>query len=127
MEEDFRALVLAIPALSGTVGGRVNWGGSPQGVPHPTIVMTVIDDAAGPTYVGPDGLSQARVQVDCWALTYREAKTVSRAVRDGLDGYRGGRFQGVFLISARDGREGGSDEIERPFRVSLDFHIHWRN
>jgi len=46
-------------------------------------------------------------------------------VRAVLDGYSGGGFQGVFLAGSRDTREGGTNEAERPFRVSLDFITHF--
>ena len=125
MEEAIRARLLATAAVTALCGNRVEWGASGQGSAYPRIVMWTIDDAEGHNLQGPDGHSVGRVQVDCYALTYGASKQLSRAVRAVLDGYSGGGFQGVFLAGSRDTREGGSNEAERPFRVSLDFITHF--
>jgi hypothetical protein len=125
MEEAFRALLLASGEVTALAGTRVNWGAHPQGHALPGIVLNVVSDAEGHTLQGPDGLSEGRVQVDCYALTYREAKLLARAARAALDGASGGGFQGVFLAGTRDGREGGTNEADRPFRVSMDFMVHF--
>ena len=126
MEEAFLTLLLATSGVTALAGTRINWGSHPQGQPLPGVVLTVIDDGEGLTYLGPDGLSQGRVQVDCYGLTYRDAKGLARAVRAALDGYKGGNFWGVFHAGTREGREGGTNEADRPFRCSLDFLTHWR-
>lgn len=126
MEEALLALLTGSAAVTAIAGTRINWGAHPQGAPLPGIVLTVIDDAEGHIYQGPNGLSQGRVQVDCWALTYDQAKLCGRAVRAALDCYSGGRFEAIFLADQRDGREGGTNEADRPFRSSLDFLTHWR-
>lgn len=121
MEEELRALLLADVDVAALVGNRVDFGGSPEGTRDPRIVGWTIDDAEGHSTSGPDGLSQGRVQLDCYGETYKSAKLLSRAVRRALDGYSGGGFQGIFLDGVRDTREGGSNEAYRPMRVSLDF------
>lgn len=127
MEEALRALLMADVGVTALAGSRINWGAHPQGQPLPGVVLTLVDDGEGHIYTGPDGLSQGRVQMDCYALTYKDAKGLARAVRAALDGYRGGNFLGVFHAGSRDSREGGTDEADRPFRCSLDFMTHWRN
>ena len=108
-------------------GTLVNWAEQPQGGRRPFIVMLVVDDAEGLHMNGPDGLFQGRVQLDCYATTYGEAKNLSRAVRAVLHGYRSGGFRLVQHVATRDaGREGGTNEAERLFRVSLDFLTNWR-
>jgi hypothetical protein len=127
MEEALRAILTGSSALTALVpAGRINWGAHPQGVAQPYITMMVVSDTENMTMDGPDGLSQGRVQVDCYAPTYAMVKQVSRAVRAVLDGYRGGGFQLVEHDATRDSREGGSNEAERLFRVGLDFSTHWR-
>ena len=121
MEEEIRALLLATAGVTALCGNRIDWGASAQGATYPRIVLFTINDAEGHNLQGPDGHSVGRVQVDCYALSYGQAKQLSRAVRAVLDGYSGGGFQGVFLAGSRDTREGGTNEPERPFRVSLDF------
>lgn len=126
MEEAFRAILLTNAQVSAIVGTRVDWGSQTQGAGYPSIVLHVIDDFEDATMTGPSGLSQGRVQVDCYAETYGAAKLLSRAVRAVLDGYRGGQFSGIFHAATRDGREGGTNEATRPYRVSLDFFTNWR-
>lgn len=127
MEELLRALLLNDGGVGAHAGNRINFGTHPQGQPLPAIVLNTISDLEGYTLSGPEGVSQARVQVDCYAQTYGAAKLLSRAVRSLLSGYQNGALQGVFLAGLRDGREGGSNEAERPYRVSLDFMVHFTN
>lgn len=127
MESEFRALLLNDQQLSQLVGNRVSWVSHPQGKAFPAVVLTVISLAEGLSLEGRDGLSAGRVQVDCYARTYTEAKQVSRAVVSALHGHRGGGFRVVAHVGTRDSREGGTNEAERLFRVSLDFTTSWRS
>lgn len=124
MEEQLRSLLLADPSIT-AITSHINWGAHPQGEAFPGAVLYVISDNEEYTLQGPDGLSAIRVQIDCYALTYGAAKQLSRAIRAKLSGYSGGQFQGVFLAGLRDGREGGTNEADRPFRVSMDFMVHF--
>lgn len=129
MEEALRTMLLANAGVTAIAGTNINWGEHPQGVATPFIVLTLIDDAEG-LYLdadeGSDGLSIGRVQVDCYGTSYRTAKRLARAVRAAAHGYRGGSFSGIFEVASRDFREGGSNEADRPFRVSVDLLTHWR-
>lgn len=128
MEETLLALLASSAAITAIAPAtRINWGAHPQGAALPGLVLNVIDDAEGLHLKGKDGLSQGRVQIDCYAMTFGQAKLLSRAVRNALHGYRGGGFRLVEHVSARDSREGGTNEAERPFRVSLDFNTNWRS
>jgi len=126
VEEDLRDVLLADTAVS-ALARAISWGEHPQGIALPGVVLTRVSGAEGMTMAGPDGLTVARVQIDCWARTYAGAVDLSRAVVAVLHGYRGGGFQGVFHLATRDGREGGSNAADMPFRVSLDFETFWRN
>jgi len=126
MEESIRALLLASSGVSSLVGTRVNFGTHPQGQPLPAIVLNTISDAEDYHMNGSGGLFEGRIQADVYAPTYGAAKLASRAVRKALHFYRGGGFFLITQISARDSREGGSNEAERPYRVSMDFKTSWR-
>lgn len=126
MEEELRTLLLANTAIAALVGVRIDWGARPQGQPLPAMVLNTIFAAEGYRLAGVDGLHRARVQIDCYGASYSSAKLLSRAVIEALSGYRGGGFRGVFHVGTRDRREGGSNEADRPFHVSLDFTTHWR-
>ena len=123
MEEQIRALLRSNVAVASHVARRVNWGAHPQGQPLPAIVLNTVSDLEGVTLSGPSGLSAARIQVDCYAPQSGGAKLLSRAVKKALHGYSGGGIQGVFHAGSRDSREGGTNEADRPYRVSLDFTL----
>ena len=125
MEEQLRTLLLASSGVSSHVGGRINFGVHPQGEPFPAIVLNTISDSEGYTLSGPNGVTESRFQCDCYAGTYGAAKLLSRAVRGLLSGHSDSAFQGVFHVGSRDGRESGSNEVERPYRVSMDFMVHF--
>lgn len=127
MEEQLRALLLADSGVFSHAAGGVNFGAHPQGQPFPAVVLNTISDNEGYTLQGPNGVTNARVQVDCYADSYGAAKHLSRAVRSLLSGYQHGAFQGVFLAGTRDSREGGSHDAARPYRSSLDFMVHFTN
>mgnify|MGYP000331820131 FL=1 len=131
MEEDLRSLLLAAPGVAALAGARVSWGGRPQGKGFPAVLLHLVSERRGHGLAGPEALADARVQVDCWALVYREAKALGRAVSAALDGYAGivgaTRFQGVFQENGRDTSEvraaDGGDVVEQLFRTSLDFRV----
>ena len=125
MEEELRAVLLGSADVSAIVGDRINWREHPQGAPWPGIILTVIGSQNGHTMSGPNDLFETRVQADIYADTYGAAKTTARAVLAALDGHRSGGLQGVFHAGSRDGREGGTNEADRPFRVSMDFMTKW--
>ena len=126
MKEELRALLLDNAGVSGIVGTRVDWGARPQGAALPAVVLYTISETPGYHLTGADALDVARVQVDCLASKFAGATLLSRAVIAALGGYRGGGFRGVFHLSTRDDREGGANEADRPFRVSLDFNVNWK-
>ena len=125
MEELIRVQLLSTVAVTTLAGTRIDWGGNPQGTASPRICLWVISDSEGIAIDGPDGFSVGRIQVDCYGATYPAAKALARAVRAALDGFAGGDLQLVRLIGTRDTREGGTNEAERLFRVSLDFSTHY--
>jgi len=126
MEEEFRAILTAATAVTNIAPStRINFGEHPQGAAFPAIVLNTISDNAGHTLKGSDELSIGRVQVDCYGMTYASAKLLARAALNALDAYRGGDFSAIFHSGTRDTREGGSNEAERPYRVSLDFITNW--
>lgn len=126
MEEDIRTLLLADGGVSAVVGTRINWGAHPQGAALPALVLNAISDVSGHTLEGPWAMSDGRVQIDCYAQSYGAAKTLGRSVRTALDGYKGGAINAVFFENAQDGREGGTNEADRPFRMSLDFIVNYQ-
>lgn len=124
MDEDLWALLTGSSAVTAIVpAARIVWGELPQGAALPAVVLQIIGETDGPTLAGTDGLWFGRVQVDCYGLTRPSARILSRAIVNLLNGYHGGRFQGVFLDSTREMRE--TERADRPFRFSTDFNVTW--
>lgn len=104
-------------------GVPVNWGIHPNGAGYPGVVLNTIDDLE-PTHMrGPDGMSKARVQIDCYGLTYAGAKTTANTIRAALAGAKQGRFQGIFFDGLRDSYD--DDKTTPTHRVSMDFMVNY--
>lgn len=127
MELQFRALLTSSAAITALVpAARINFGTNRQGAGYPAIVLNTISDIEGIHMNGPDRFYEGRVQVDVYGGTYKAVKDISKAVRTLLHGYRSTNFRLIMSVSARDSREGGSNEADRPYRVSMDFTTAWR-
>jgi hypothetical protein len=122
MEEDLYTLLTANLTIPDQA---IGWLTAPQGIPRPHIVLNVINDAEGLTMKGPNGLFEGIVQIDVYSLNRAEVKTVARTIRTLLHGHRDGGFRLIRHDRTRDTREGGGNEAERPFRVSMDFFTAW--
>lgn len=123
MEETLVALLLNNSAVALIADKSVNWSERPQGASLPAVVLHRISGARDYNMDGASGLVRSRVQADCWALTYKDAVRLSRAVRGALSGYRAGDTQGAFIDSERQSVEKEADGAQRYHRVSLDFII----
>ena len=122
MEEELYTLLTANLSVP---DAAIGWFTAPQGIGYPKVVLNVIADAEGLVMNGPNGLLEGLVQIDVYSLNRAEVKTTARAIRDLLHGYRGGGFRMIRHDRTRDTREGGTNEAERPFRVSMDFSFGW--
>ena len=124
METALRALLIAgLPAMS---AGRINWGEHPRDEARPYIVLHLVSLTEGHTMQGPDGLERSRVQIDCYAPSFGQAREIAGDVKRVLDHYREGQFRGVFFDAARTTRESGEDNAPL-YRCSLDFIVNWRD
>lgn len=120
-----RALLQLAPGVA-AITTRINWGAHPQGQPSPYVHLTQISGAAGLTLNGSDGLIQSRYQADCYGTPCNQARQLAREVVEAVHGYSGGPILLIQHMDTRDGREGGANEPERLFRVSVDLMLHWR-
>lgn len=123
MEELLRTLLAGSSALTTLVGERLQWGFREQATALPAVTLTKI--SGGPLYAdeGEVGLGENRVQIDCWASSFTSATAVARAVKDVLSGYFDANFRYIALDAERDMREGGANQEEYEYRVSMDFII----
>lgn len=104
-ETALRARLKAAPAVAALVGTRIEWLERPQGRPMPDITLSVISDTRDRHMKGFQTLQFTRVQVDCRAATYLEAKATAEAAIAAAepDGVVGGiHFRRAEVIGPRD-------------------------
>lgn len=106
--------------LGGMKAGRVYPGVLKQNPVLPAIAFQRISTSRDRTADGPTGLVFARVQYDCWAPEFDQARAAAAAVRDALDGYAG-QIDGVDvqLVEIDDDRDDYFPDVKL-FRVSVD-------
>jgi hypothetical protein len=122
IESAVRAVLLADPAVTALVGAgaeaRIYPLILPQGAAFPALTYQRVSSVTQYAQDGP-GLARQRIQIDAWAMTYRAAKDLARAVRSALEGHRAGNIQGVFVDPERDFYEADT----RLYRASTDFYV----
>ncbi|HEG43246.1 MAG TPA: DUF3168 domain-containing protein [Phycisphaerales bacterium] len=89
IEKAIYSLLSGDPTLSALVGTRIDPMIVPQGTAMPAVTYMQIPSWRDNTLDGPSGLVRSRWQINCWALTTAEARTVSNAVRQAIAGYSG--------------------------------------
>ena len=100
VEEAIRARVAGLAAVVALAATRVYLGKLPQGPTYPCVRVSLVDDPEGYHLRGADGLPQARVQVDAYALedsgvdVYANAAALATAIDgdgagSGLAGFAG--------------------------------------
>lgn len=126
MQEDFIAYLLADAPLAALVPAtRIKWVRQAQPTTAPYVTLTVISKVHEMLYEGPDAIVSTRVQIDCFALTWKSAISVARALEARLSGARftqgSTRFEGVFLDAQRESFETDVAPEDKLFRISVDY------
>lgn len=127
MEEALRALLLGAAPIATRVAGRVDWGLRPAGDPLPAISLFTVSGMPMMTMSGTSGWSRYRVQIDCWGVTYRDARDLGNAIAgDGglLAGFRGNlrgaRLRTLIISRRADSDTDGQDPV---YRDSVDVAV----
>lgn len=89
IEVAFRQLLIADADVAPLVTDRVWFNTRPQDVRDPGIVLSLVSNTPAQTLTGFAGYSNGRMQLNCLAPTYPQAKQLAAVVRDALDGYSG--------------------------------------
>lgn len=89
IESSLRTYLLSKPAMIAVVGQRIHCNDLPQNCTFPAIAFQTISDIPDHHLRGANGLSVARIQVNCYALTYEDAKLAAEALRLSTDGFCG--------------------------------------
>ena len=113
IEQSVLAALKGSPAAT-SAGDKVYALLLPDGTGYPAVTYQRISNVPVYSILGPSGLDQPRIQVDCWAETYAEAKTLAGEVRTAMEG---AGFKGRLITDADD-----LDETVGAYRVTMDFY-----
>jgi hypothetical protein len=118
--------ILAVaPAVSVLIGSRIYPNIVPQKAPMPAITYQQISGPRLHDMQGAVGMAKARYQINCWAVSYAEAKELAEAVRLTLDGYSSeGTIKVIHLANEGDLPKTlpGLDQLTR-YGKRLDFFV----
>ena len=114
IEERLRDHLAADSGLSGTIGTRIFPLLMPQEPTLPALVYTRISGPRDNTHDGPSGLVSTRIQISCWATSYKTAKQTADLVRLAL---------ADFEKSTLDNELDFYEPDTKLFSVPLDFMI----
>ncbi len=129
IETAMLAHLLASAVLNGLVANRISPPPAPQGQPAPFITYQRISRVTPLTHTGETGPSQARIQVDSWAKTYLEAKTVADAAEAAMRSFVGDQAGRIVFVTRYADRDEDLFE-EAPVnlhRVSRDYFVSYRD
>jgi hypothetical protein len=115
VEQQIETVLTADVTVAGLVAARVYPLLMPQGVTMPAISYQRVATALNNDLEGTQNHEWVRVQVDCWASTYAQAKTLAAAVRTGM---RTTPLYGQLLLELDD-----YDSDEKLYRVIQDFNV----
>lgn len=113
---------------------RIYGGIVSQGITAPSIVQNLITEGSSYRMDGDSNLIEARVQIDCWALTQDLAVSLAGLVFDVLSGHSGTIafgsespqqtvvVQGIFHDQGRD----DYDPTPKLFSRRRDYRFHYR-
>ena len=126
MEEDLRTHLAAAPALVAIVGPRIQW--SVRDEVSPSLALWLVDGVPTRGLKAVGGPVQARVQCDCWATTFLDAKAVGEALAASLPAQGevvgATKFLNCAVIDTERGRFGDSPNILH--RTRLDIRVSFR-
>jgi hypothetical protein len=122
MEETLLAAAKADAAVIALAANRGTWSVRPQGGVLPDYVMHAVSGIEHQHMDGPANLKDARVQIDCLAQSYAEAKALARAMIALFNGQALTGIQGIFVEDQRDDSGPDADET-MIFRTSVDLRV----
>lgn len=130
MDEALRDLLLGTAAITDIVARRVDWGVRPQGDALPALTLARISGVTQMNMDAPSGWNADRIQIECWARTYKVAKDLSLVLASPggpsqpkglLVGYRGEHLSvrlRTFVVNCRS--DSDSDAKGPVHRTSVD-------
>ena len=120
MKNQLRQLLKDTPTVT-AIAKNIDWGGTPQGRPLPSIILRKVGGAPAVGVGGVDRQHGALCRADCWAVTYDQADQLARAVKNALSGYKSADFQCIFIEGERDVYD--DREPARAYGISVDLRV----
>jgi hypothetical protein len=106
-------------ALKALVSNRCYPLQMPENPTYPAIVYSRIAGAPFNVLDASASIDQVRMQIDCYALTYDGAKTLSASVRDAMES---AAFKGTLQFDIDF-----YEEEVKVYRVAMDFYVWQKN
>ena len=93
VEKGLFQLIQGDPTVSSLVtmanGAGVYWILAPKGATYPLIVLGTVSTSDTITFGGDAGFRNALFQIDCYASSFYQSRSIAKAVRNVLKSYRG--------------------------------------
>ena len=116
-EEAIRYTLISDAGIAALISDRVYAGELPEQPFYPAAVYRRISTAPVHSSDGPSGLSQIRLQIDCWSPRFLDARALADrviAVIDGMHGVAGAISQTLAYHSLRKlGRPAHGSEFQK--------------
>lgn len=116
IEIDLRAAMIAAPAVTALVGQRIAAGVLPEGELRPYVTYAMVTGERIPSMTDSGLMRHARMQVNCWSVSYGEAKQIALAVQTAIEA--SALFECVFLTD-----QDLYDPETNLFYVVLDYSV----
>lgn len=85
IEVDVRAALIAASAVTALVGQRIAAGIMPEGEARPYVTYSLVSGERIPSMTDNGILRHARIQLNCFAVTYASAKQIALAVQTAIE------------------------------------------
>lgn len=85
IEPILRTILATNANVSSLVADRIYWQVGPQNERQSRLILQTISDVSAHNLASQGGWERSRLQVDCYAPTYRQAKELAGTVRSVLD------------------------------------------
>jgi hypothetical protein len=117
IEKAFASLLRNVASVA---ADRVHLGTAPNGAQMPFASFQVVSEGDRFAHMTGGGMGHPRVQVDCYARTFREAKELSEQIRAAIDGYRGTQAN----VAIGSCLKVGEQYLPEPDRSNTDTLLH---
>ena len=104
---------------------RIHYVRAPENEPEPYAVITIVSSPRSDTHEGDDGLVEARVQIDWFALSDTEAESLFRETQTAIQSFVGVRSTVVVSRCHLDDEYDNYEPDTNRFHKSMDYLIQY--